>query len=232
MAPRKRNLAFCVMALVLGLMLWSLWPSPTFVPSIRLPEGVSLATVLRSGKSDPPKGWHTNMYCQQDLRRRLKLDPAAFREQIRYTMHEVFGPTLCRAPNPPRCDFVTPRLGECFQVSGEKYALAKEFVWEVSPPSEPDADWTFLGFVWGGTNQPRHARDLVALTEEGMLKSGIFMMRMKWSRPQQQGTLTREFFPTNQCAIIRDVAGLVKIVPLEYLKAYVDAGLVTLPNSK
>jgi hypothetical protein len=36
--------------------------------------------------------------------------------------------------------------------------------------------------------------------------------------------------PTNQCAVIRDVKGLVKIVPLEYLKAYVDAGLVTLPN--
>jgi hypothetical protein len=36
--------------------------------------------------------------------------------------------------------------------------------------------------------------------------------------------------PTNQCAVIRDVEGLVKIVPLEYLKAYVDPGLLTLPN--
>jgi hypothetical protein len=127
---------------------------------------------------------------------------------------------------------MTPRLGECFQVSGERYLLAKEFIWEVSPPQGRDSNWTFLWFVWGGTNQPRHARDLVALTEEGMLKSGIFGMRMKWSRPQQQGVMTREYFPTNQCAIIRDVEGQVKIVPLEYLKAYADAGLVTLPNSK
>jgi hypothetical protein len=95
-----------------------------------------------------------------------------------------------------------------------------------------DSEFTFLWFVWGGTNQPRHARDLVALTEEGILKNGIFGMRMKWSRPQQQGVITRDYFPTNQCAVIRDVKGLVKIVPLEYLKTYVDTGLVTLPSSR
>jgi hypothetical protein len=125
---------------------------------------------------------------------------------------------------------VTPRLGECFQISGEKYLLAKEFVWEVSPPPVQGSDWTFLGFVWGNTNQVRHAREIVALTEEGILKSGIFGMRLKWSLPQQHGVMTIEYLPTNQCAIIRDVTGLVKIVPIDYLKAYADAGLVTLLN--
>jgi hypothetical protein len=233
MAAHKQILAFCVMALALGLALWSSRPGRTFVPSIRLPQGVSLAEVLRAGKTEPPKGWHTNIYCHRHLvPLRMRLDPAVLREEIRYRVHEVFGPTLCRAPNTPTCDFVTPRLGECFQVSGERYLLAKEFIWEVGFPTGQDSRFTFLWFVWGGTNQPRHARDRVALTEEGILKSGIFGMRMKWSRPQQQGVMTREYFPTNQCAIIRDAPGLVKIVPLEYLQAYVDAGLVRLPNSK
>jgi hypothetical protein len=71
---------------------------------------------------------------------------------------------------------------------------------------------------------------VVALTEEGILKSGIFGTRWKGSQAQQQGPRTREYLPANQCAVIRDVKGLVKIVPLEYLKAYVDAGLVTLPR--
>jgi hypothetical protein len=110
--------------------------------------------------------------------------------------------------------------------------LAKEFIWEVSPPSGQGSDWTFLYFIWGGTNQLRHARDVVALTEQGILKSGIFGMRVKWSLPQQGGVTTIEYLPTNQCAVIRDVKGLVKIVPVEYLKAYVDVGLVTLPNRK
>jgi hypothetical protein len=78
----------------------------------------------------------------------------------------------------------------------------------------------------------RHAREVVALTEQGILKSGIFGMRMKWSLPQQQGVMTKEYLSTNQCAVIRDVKGLVKIVPIEHLKAYVDAGLVTLPPGK
>jgi hypothetical protein len=217
-------LGLCVAGLAFGLVLWSLWPGPAFVPSIRLPQGVALAEVLRVGKLEPPRGWHTNIYCQGERRA-----PAGW-EAIRYWAHEAFGRTLCRAPNPPRGDFVSPRLGECFQVSGERYLLAKEFVWEVSPPLEQGSDLTFLYFVWGGTNQPKHAQDVVALTEEGILKSGIFGMRMKWSLPQQHGVRTIEYLSTNQCAVIRDVKGLVKIVPLEYLKAYVDAGLVRLPN--
>jgi hypothetical protein len=50
--------------------------------------------------------------------------------------------------------------------------------------------------------------------------------------PQQRGVMTTEYLPTNQCAVIRDVKGVVKIVPVEYLKAYADAGLITLPTGK
>ena len=232
MARLKRLLPICVIALGLGLVMRSVWPSPAFVSSIRLPKGVSLAQVLAADKGKPPGGWHTNIYCRGDMPRPSGRSPSYFMEAIRYRVHEALGRTLCRVPNPPRCDFVTPRLGECFQISGEKYLLAKEFGWEVSPPPGPESDWTFLCFVWGDTNQLRHAREVVALTEEGILKSGIFGMRMKWSLPQQQGVMTKEYLPTNQCAVIRDLKGLVKIVPIEHLKAYVDAGLVTLPPGK
>jgi hypothetical protein len=160
--------------------------------------------------------------------------PAGIVEAFRFRIHEVCGRTLCTAPNRPTCDFVTPRLEECFQVTDERYLLAKEFVWEVDLPAaqNEDSQWTFLFFIWGGTNQLRHARDRIAVMENGILKDGIFGMRLKWSLPHQSGVTTREYLTTNRCAIIRDVKGLVKIVPLDNLKAYVDAGLVTLPRAE
>lgn len=232
MALPKRPLAVGVITVGLGLILWNLWPSTAFVPSVRLSQGVSLAQAMRTDKSQSPMGWHTNIYCHAGVAMSRGWSPSLLVEGIRYRAHEALGWTLCRVPNPPRCDFVTPRLGECFQITGEKYLLAKEFVWEVSQPPGQNSDWTFLCFVWGGTNQVRHAREVAALTEEGILKSGIFAMRMKWSLPQQRGVMTPEYLPTNQCAVIRDVKGLVKIVPVEYLKAYADAGLVTLPSAR
>jgi hypothetical protein len=150
-------------------------------------------------------------------------------DRILYGTHEMLGRSLCKAPNPPVVDFVTPRLGECFQTSGEKYLLAKEIYWEVSDPpqQQPGYESTFLSFVWGGTNQPRNVRDRVVLIEDGILKNGIFGMRLVLGGPRDEPP---EYFRTNRCAVIRDRRGLVKIVPLDCLKAYVDAGLVRLPN--
>jgi|WetSurMetagenome_2_1015567.scaffolds.fasta_scaffold434448_2 hypothetical protein len=50
--------------------------------------------------------------------------------------------------------------------------------------------------------------------------------------PDGRGVNTTHYLSTNQCAVIPDVKGLVKILPIEYLKAYADAGLVTLPSSE
>ncbi len=123
-------------------------------------------------------------------------------ERIRNEFHEMLGRTLARVPTSHRVDYVTPRLGECFGVSGEKYLYAKEFGLEVSPYKTEDR-WTFLGFVWGGTNQLRHARDWTALIENGIRQNGIFGIRLK------DGRLPLEILgPTNQCAIIRDTKGL------------------------
>jgi hypothetical protein len=224
MVLRRRDSVLCVMGLGLGLLIWSLWAARAFVPSVRLPEGVSLAEALHNGSSESPKGWHTNVYCQEGrpaVAVGLVNQAMLVVDRILYGTHEMLGRSLCKAPNPPVVDFVTPRLGECFQTSGEKYLLAKEIYWEVSDPpqQQPGYESTFLSFVWGGTNQPRNARDRVVLIEDGILKNGIFGMR-----------LAPEYFRTNRCVVIRDTRRLVKIVPLDYLKAYVDAGLVRLPN--
>jgi hypothetical protein len=230
MTLQKRVPTLCGIVIGLVLIIWKFWPAPAFVSSVGLPEGVSLTEALRAGKEEAPQGWHTNIYCQGSNQVRPAPSPSTFLEGIRYGIHEALGRTLYKVPNPPRCDYLTPRLGECHQASGEKYLLAKELVWEVAPPPAPGSDFTFLCFVWGGTNRLRHARDIVAVTEDGILKSGIFGMRWKWSLPQQRGVKTTEYISTNQCAVIRDVRGLVKIVPIENLKAYADAGLITLPS--
>jgi hypothetical protein len=144
----------------------------------------------------------------------------------------MLGRSLYRAPNPPVVDCVTPRLGESFDTSGEKYILAKEFGCEVGTTPRRDSEFEYLVFVWGGTNQPRNARDRIALIEDGIRKSGVFRMHTSWSLPHYHGVRTIEYSQTNQCAVIRDAKGLVKIVPINCLSAYVDAGLVRLPNAE
>jgi hypothetical protein len=153
-------------------------------------------------------------------------------ERIRYEAHELTGQTLNTAPSQPVVDYITPRLGECFDTSGEKYLYAKEFGWEVNTARSKENEFAFLGFVWGGTNQPQNARDRITLIEDGIRKNGIFGMRLGWSSPKRLGAPTIEYFPTNQCAIVRDTKALVKILPLDCLKSYADAGLVKLPNAK
>ncbi len=216
------------------LVVWRLWPAPVYGPPVRLPPGVSLAEVLREGKRERPLGWHTNIYCQgtrptitMDVGDRARL----FLERTRYAIHELLGQSLVRMPSPPIVDYLTPRLGECFDTSGEKYLLAKEFMWEVGTRPERGSDFTFLGFVWGGTNQLRHARDRIPLIEDGIVRNGVFGLHLSWSLPERRGVTTIDNLQTNRCAVIRDTQGLVKIVPLDYLKTYVEAGLVTLPNT-
>jgi hypothetical protein len=229
MTSSRGVLAFTAIMVGGGLVFRTLRPVPSFEPSVQLPDGVSLAEILRSGKNETPKGWQTNKYClggrpAQDLIILAPRERASLLfESIRYKVHEMLGRTLARVPTSPRVDYVTPRLGECFGVSGEKYLYAKEFGLEVSPYKTED-DWKFLGFVWGGTNQLRHARDWTALIENGIRQNGIFGIR------PNDGQLPIEILgPTNQCAIIRDTKGLVKILPLDCVKGYVDAGLVRLP---
>ena len=229
MKSSRRVLTFCTISFGVGLVLLCLWQVPSFEPSVQLPDGVSLAEILRSGKNEARKGWQTNQYClggrpALDLTILASCERASLRfEKIRYEVHEMLGRTLVRVPTSPRVDYVTPRLGECFYVSGEKYLYAKEFGLEVSPYKTEDSS-AFLGFVWGGTNQLRHARDRAALIEDGIRQNGIFGIRLN------QGQLPMQILgPTNQCAIIRDTKGLVKILPLDCVKGYVDAGLVRLP---
>lgn len=218
--------------MLLGLLLWSLWTVPSFQPSVQLPDGVSLAQILRSGKNETPKGWHTNQnyYGDQPPPKMTVKWTAGERmwllfQRIRYGAHEMLGRSLVRAPNSPVVDYVTPRLNECFDTSGEKYLYARELGWE----GRREDETRFLGFVWGGTNRLRHARDRIPLIENGIRQNGIFGMRLTLGTAR--GAMF-EYLPTNQCAVIRDTKGLVKIVPLDYLKAYVDAGLVRLPMEK
>jgi hypothetical protein len=142
-------------------------------------------------------------------------------------MYDLLGKTLERAPSRPTVDHLLPRLSECSDVSRERYLLAKELVWQVGNPPPALAGSTFLGFMWGGTNQLRHARDRITLIEDGLLKRGVFGLQLNMS----SGTVAG-YFLTNRCVIVRDTKGLVKIVPLEHLKAYVDSGLVSLSKEK
>ncbi len=158
--PSRRILVISVTVLGVGLAFWSLWPFSQ--PSVQLPDGVSLAQVLANGKNQPPMGWHTNRYClgglppvYLDARERTKL----VLERMRYEAHELAGQNLHKVPNPPDVDYVTPRLGECYDTSGEKYLYAKELGCENG--------FSLLGFVWGGTNQVRHAQDRITLIEDG-----------------------------------------------------------------
>jgi hypothetical protein len=83
-----------------------------------------------------------------------------------------------------------------------------------------------LSFVWGAPNQLRHANEKIAMIEQGICK-GVFEREVHWNGPQPDHTLGGQ---SNLCAIVRDQPGLVKIVPIQLLKAYMNAGLIELPN--
>jgi hypothetical protein len=230
---RKMGIALGV-AVGLGVAAWWLGRSGSFAPSIQLPPGVALEEALKSGKAGTPLGWETNLYCltphrwpeSVGLGERLGYLKERFRERL----HEMAGSTLHRAPGRPIVDFVDSRLGECFDVSGEKYLLAKEFKRDLWPPAQPGLDFRYLGFIWGGTNHLRHARDRIQLIERSMVQNGIFGLRLNDPVSHHRLGLTTDYFRTNRCAIVRDQPGVVKLVPLEYLRAYCDAGLVKIPS--
>lgn len=233
MKRRKRATLFCIAALGLAAVLWQLWLAKAPGPLIRLPRGVSLARALRDGKSGQPKGWATNIYCLRASSTLIKdlvhspkdLAMQRLRLEVQARVLELRGRLPLPGPNPPEVDYLTPRLGECSYASGEKYLLAKELFWEVDEPAIKASPDISLCFVWGSTNGLGHARDRTLLIEEGIVSNGIFGARMA-------GGAFTELFLTNQCAIIRDTRKLVKIVPLDCLRAYADAGLVRLPATK
>ena len=211
------------------MLTWLLWPAKENRPLVRLPAGVSLGVVLRDGKREPPKGWHTNIYSRSDrpdptmeVRDRVEFEA----QRVRYEVHEILGKSLTSVPNAPTLDYLEPRLGECFHTSGEVYLIAKEFFEEDRGSTNQGPDWTFLGFVYGGTAQPRHARDRIAMIEDGIVGNGVIAFRLKWSSSGQRGAPQVERLRTNQCALVRDTKGMVKLVPLDHLRSYRDAGLV------
>lgn len=223
----------CGAGLCMILLVWRLWPTSEYRPFIRLPAGRTLDQVLQNGQFAIPKGWHTNIYCRgrkPALNLNLTDRTRLFFEGVRGQVHECLGTTLWQGPSQRIVETLTPRLGECFQASGEIYLVAKEFGWEVDKPVEQGSDFIYLCFVFGGTNQLRHARDWVTVVEEGIARDGLLGRRLQWSLPNHRGKMTAEFLSTNQCAVIHDTPGLVKIVPLDCLRAYGEAGLVNLSS--
>jgi hypothetical protein len=226
----RRVLAFCATVLVCGLLVLVLHSSATLITSLQVPEGMTLDEAMRNGKVESPEGWTTNSVPHEerrDLKLGFHLRTQILFEGVRTEICDVLGQTLYRAPNPPRIEHLLPRLSECSEISGETYLLAKELVWQIYNPGPPKTDSTFLGFIWGGTNQPRSAMDWTRLIEDGILRNGVFGMRLNLSSGK-----VLEYSCTNRCAIVRDTKGLVKIVPIDCLKAYIDAGLVRISNSR
>ena len=88
-----------------------------------------------------------------------------------------------------------------------------------------------MGYLYGGTSKVRSIRGWIALNEAGLVQNGVIAYRKKHPPPPMvPGVAVNEPFRTNQCAIIRDTTGVVKVVPLDYLRAYSEAGLVTFSN--
>jgi len=125
-------------------------------------------------------------------------------------------------------------LAECSNYSAETYLLAKELFPKELFPEDYSDGWPYregnLGFIYGGVGGVRRTRDCIALKEAGLVKNGVVVWRKIKPAPTQLGAYLTEPFLTNQCAIIRDTRGIVKVVPLDYIRAYSDAGLITLKN--
>ena len=149
-------------------------------------------------------------------------------QNLHYRIRELQGRSMMRIPNPPRSEYLPARLSECSQISGEQYLLAGELFSEPTPSDQPFDH--MLGFWYGGTNEVRYARDWISAVERGIALNGIFEYRIRLPPPHQRGKPSTECFPTNSCAIIRDSKGIVKIVPIQFLRRYADAGLVRLPS--
>jgi hypothetical protein len=124
-------------------------------------------------------------------------------------------------------------LDGCSHYGGETYLLAKELL-----PTNPLPGWgpvLMLSYMYGGTNLALDKRHWITLNETAILKNGVILSRMREHpipTPNGHGLFVTETYATNRCAIIRDEKRLVKIIPLEFLRAYSDAGLIQLPKTQ
>lgn len=225
MSPLKRSALLGTGALGV-LALWVCWVSPNRPPAAQLPKGVSLAEALRRGGEQAPKGWYTNW---TGPRHRF-MWPITW-PMFRFEMKQLLGRCPMVIPNPARDLDLRYNLADCSRYSGETYLLAKELFPDGYADSWPHLDFN-LAYQCGGTNQPRRLRDWIAANEAALVRNGVIGLRKKNPLPTAMGVDLNEPFITNQCAIIRDCKGIVKIVPLDYLRAYKDAGLLTVLESK
>lgn len=210
-------------------ILW--WSSRDTSPALQLPNGVSLATVLEMGLLESPKGWYTNPVATRPPL--VTLDNISFRK-IRWATGFKFGEMLGRIgldlPPKPTTLELKSQLDECSRASGKTYLLAQELM-----PTNFISNWDpilRLGFMYDGTNTCDNARRRIAIIETAILKNGVLQSRMReYPVPAPSGGfILSEFYSTNLCAIIRDRADFVKIVPLNCLATYSRSGLINLPS--
>jgi len=223
MTARQISLLVLSGALIVGCFVWGLClRNPA--PRVQLPKGVSLRTVLAEGNLHVPKGWHT-------IRKRtLTLAQSLSWRNVRYRLNNMLGRGYNPVLNPPKAVWLPYNLSECSELSGDIYLLAKELL-----PDGYDDHWPEqldLGYTYGGTNRVRRARDWIAANEAGIVENGVVAEREKVPRPTGIGEALSEPYRTNLCAVIRDSKGIVKIVPLNCLRAYRDGGLIRLPKEQ
>lgn len=221
MRGRRKSLLICGSALVVLLFVCSLWMRTNPTPRVQLPKGLSIKAVLAQGDKPVPKGWYTIRSPGWSLAQSLS-GPV-----IRYKLDNLLGRCREGVPNPPIDVDLRSNLAACSGHSGEIYLLAREFL----PARYSDTllwDEFSLGYRYGGTNRVRSIRDWVAINEAGIVENGVVAWRRKDNVPMVEGAELMEPYRTNQCAVIRDTRGVVKIVPLNCLRAYRDSGLIRL----
>ncbi|HUR46683.1 MAG TPA: hypothetical protein VMZ27_12470 [Candidatus Saccharimonadales bacterium] len=218
--PHKKATLKFIGGMIGGVLLFCVWQAiRSDPPSVLLPNNVSLDEVLRGGTEHPPMGWHVIRYTKYSLKEEFTL------RRLRFRIEDSLGQANMGVPNPARDIELTMALADCSSHTGENYLLAKELI---PAPYIYGSNGFCLGFMFGGTNQAR-VRDWALLHEQQIARNGVISHRDKQPKPTALGVPRQEPFLTNQCAVIRDTKGVVKIIPLNCLRAYKDAGLIKLP---
>ena len=208
---RRKAIFYCVAGIVAAMLLFWVFRGTRNHPcTILLPENVSLTDALRMGTGQPPKGWETNRFTRYSLREQFTV------WRMKFLIQDFFGRGTMPVPNPPRGVELTMALADCSCHSGETYLLAKELI---PVPYVYGSNGFCLGFMFGGTNQAKRVRDWALLHEEHIARNGVIANRDKQPKPTALGVPQEEPFLTNQCAVIRDTKGVVKIIPLNCLRS-------------
>lgn len=208
-----------ILLVVAGSVLWSEWKRNQIV--VLIPKDVTLKDALLHVSTSTPKGWHS---LGRPVAQRAKLTeyPELFYNRLRRLLRGTGGSR--RVPNTAREIDLVHQFRYISQKSQTEYLLAKEFM-----PSDWDGkdDSYWLCFVYGGVPDAPSLAKWIALNEAGIVEGGIRI----WRKRQHIVTSgpVHEPYLTNKCVLVRDKPGTVKIVPLEMLGAYRDAGLLELP---